>query len=458
MGKEQNDLDEKYWADNEVFNTLCEVVMQNRLICLTGAGISNGLELKDGTKAPDWKELLVRLTERLDDKLNDEQKKDIKELLTDKPIGEELIEAATILKKADKGEFNTAFVNSVRLKEGVYNDIHKQLLKLCPNGIITYNYDEAHENAMNIMKENWSILTPYDEQQINNIILNRFEDKFLLKAHGTVNKEDSMVLTRDAYRDLFVKCPAYKAFLQNLFTNYQSLIVGFGFSDPDFELLIKDIFSSYGSPIQKHIVIKHEQDKSSIDTLYKLRYGMRYLYVKNYDDIPKMLDDCISSGGTYMDNIVKRCVSKELEERSKVHKEIRSMSLVGKKCLASKLMTQIKKIVEMEKKPGYDKSTELSELVYSFGILLDVDSEYKNFLIENVIEKSMDSEPVAHALVTISSHLVMDDIKKIDKWKKRIEENPFRMDDNNPDPHNRTSIYCKYLKAYVEAKYASHSL
>lgn len=459
MSKTHNFLNKKYWRENEAFDTLCEVVMQNRLICLTGAGISKGLKLEDGTKAPDWKELLAELTKSLDDKLSKEQKKDINKLLTDKAIGEELIEAATILKKVDKDLFNKYFTKSIKLEKGAYSDTHKQLLRLCPNGIITYNYDEAHENAMTDMGErgDWTVLTPYNETIIKEIILNRFEYKFLLKAHGTVNEEDNMVLTRDAYRDLFVKYPAYKAFLQNLFTNYQLLIVGFGFSDPDFDLLIKDIFSAYGSPIQKHIVIKHEKQKSSMDTFYKLRYGMSYLYVKNFADIPHILNDCISSGGRYMDDVVERCVSKEIKVRSKVHKEIRSMSLVGKRCLASKLIPKIKEIVGMEKQPAYDKSTELSELVYSFGQLLDVDDAYKNFLIENIIEKSIDSEPVAHALTTISSYLVMDDIKKIDKWEKRIKENPFRTDKNNPDPHNRTLIYCKYLKAYVEAKYASRS-
>ncbi|MDE5590139.1 MAG: SIR2 family protein, partial [Acetatifactor sp.] len=325
MSKKEGSSDKRYWAGNEVFDTLCEVVMQNRLICLTGAGISKNLKLEDGTDAPDWRGLLSKLSGDLKEKLDNEQKKDIDELLSDKAKGEELIEAATILKKADKDLFNKYFVKSVKLENGVCSDTHKQLLKLCPNGIITYNYDEAHENAMEAMgqKNDWTVLTPYDEDKIKEIILNRFEHKFLLKAHGTVDEQDNMVLTRDSYRDLFVKYPAYKAFLQNLLTNYQLLIVGFGFSDPDFELLIKNIFSAYGSPIQKHIVIKHEHHKSSMDTFYKLRYGMNYLYVKDYNDIPIILEDCISSGGKYMDNVIDICLSKEIEKRSKVHKDIR---------------------------------------------------------------------------------------------------------------------------------------
>lgn len=454
----ENKNKNNYWRKMSVFNDLCEIVMQNRLVCLTGAGISKGLKLENGNSAPDWKELLLSINEKIDDKLDNEQKEDVRLLLENEPKGEELIEASTILRNADEDKFRKYLVESVKLEKGVFTETHMDLLNLDPNGIITYNYDEAHENSMDksSVKSNWTILMPHNEEKIKEIIINRFQHKFLLKAHGTVGDEESMVLTRDSYRDLFVKHPSYKAFLQNIFTNYQLLIIGFGFSDPDFDLLIKDIFSSYGSPIQKHIVIKHIREKSSMDTLYKLRYGMNYLYVEKFIDISLILKECAKDGGEYIENIIKQCLSEKLEERSKVHKEIRNLSIIGKKCLAGKLMTKIEKIVEEEKEPSYDRSTELSELVYSFGILLDVDETYKQFLITNVIEKSIDSEPVAHALTLIASYLTLDDMDKIDKWINRFESNPFRKDPHNPDPHNRNLVYCEYLKVYVEAKYVEH--
>ncbi|MCM1414479.1 MAG: SIR2 family protein, partial [bacterium] len=189
----------EYWTRMEEFNILCEIVMQNRLVCLTGAGISKNLELQDGTTAPDWKELLDKLAKKLNDKLDKEQKKDIKNLLAKNATGEQMIEAATILKRADKKLFDQSFVNAVKLKEGIFSPTHKCLLELCPNGIITYNYDEAHENALKASAKNdWIVLTPYEEDKIVEIVLNRFNQKFLLKAHGTVSKKDNMVLTRDS--------------------------------------------------------------------------------------------------------------------------------------------------------------------------------------------------------------------------------------------------------------------
>lgn len=88
--------------------------------------------------------------------------------------------------------------------------------------------------------------------------------------HGTAEDIESMVLTRESYRNLLNKYPYYKAFIQHVFTNYQLLIIGFGMSDPDFDSLLQNIFSVFGSPIQEHIVIKHKNEKTSKDTLYKL--------------------------------------------------------------------------------------------------------------------------------------------------------------------------------------------
>src|SRR5205809_4931657 len=85
-------------------------------------------------------------------------------------------------------------------------------------------------------------------------------DTFLVKAHGSIGVNDgrdySVVLTAESYRDLFVKQPAYRAFLQHVFTNFNMLIVGFGMADPDFDLLLHDVLSQFGSPLQNHVLIR----------------------------------------------------------------------------------------------------------------------------------------------------------------------------------------------------------
>lgn len=52
---------EKPWRKDKNFIKLCDIVASNKLICLTGAGISKKLTLKNGGTAPDWRDLLIEI-------------------------------------------------------------------------------------------------------------------------------------------------------------------------------------------------------------------------------------------------------------------------------------------------------------------------------------------------------------------------------------------------------------
>ena len=91
-----------------------------------------------------WKEIY----EKVKNKLSDIDRKDVLELLSSDAIGEQLIEASSILYNADKKLFADALVKSAQLQDDETSETHKALLELSPLGIITYNYDTAHENAI----------------------------------------------------------------------------------------------------------------------------------------------------------------------------------------------------------------------------------------------------------------------------------------------------------------------
>ena len=51
----------KYWLYDDNFGKLCDIVASNKLICLTGAGISTTLKLRNGNSSPDWQQLLINI-------------------------------------------------------------------------------------------------------------------------------------------------------------------------------------------------------------------------------------------------------------------------------------------------------------------------------------------------------------------------------------------------------------
>ncbi len=334
----------KEWLNNPVFKKLCDAVAENNLVCLTGAGISKGLVLKNGERAPDWQELLENIKSAVGNDFSDTEKDDLNIILSNNPSGENLIEASSILCSKNRKVFLKALSDAVDLKEGQTSLTHKRLLDLLPKGILTYNYDNAHETAIKKAKANnkWKIILPSDEHSIVEELKSNLNKPFLFKMHGSIKSKRTMVLTRESYRDLFIKYPFYKAFIQQIFTNYQLLIIGFGLSDPDFEMLLQNTFSTFGSPIQDHIVIKHIKDKSSEDVIYKRRYGLNFLYIEDFSHIPEILKDCLFTPGSIVNEIIDNCINSCLSVRRKSHSDVRALSDIGKKCLANILEKKIR--------------------------------------------------------------------------------------------------------------------
>jgi hypothetical protein len=441
-----------YLRGDEVFGLLCDMVASDHLVCMTGAGVSTGLSLKNGAGTmPEWGQLLDAIYRKLISSLNDVQKSDVEALLKN-ATGEELIEVASILYQAESVAFENAFLNALTLREGETTDAHRKLLALCPRGILTFNYDKAHENALQEENLQWDILLPFKEQRLLKALQRQLRTPFLLKAHGTLEDFKSIVLTRESYRDLFIKFPTYRAFMQNILTNYQLLIVGFSLSDPDFDMLIQNVFSIYGSPLQKHVVIKHEDTKTAKDTLYRLRYGLHFLYVRDFADIPVVLDACMHTLGPEMVKIINLCTDGNREVRSGVHRSLPSLSVPGRKCLANVIEEKIRMLISQETDVNYSGNTELSEWVYTYRMLDIYSEDHKKFLIEEVIEKSVYVEPIAHAMATLRNTLQKSDLPIIERWIQRFKTPTLHTDAENPDPDNKLFVYANYLRVYVRAK------
>lgn len=339
------------------------------------------------------------------------------------------------------------------------------MLELHSRGIITYNYDHAHENAIKELGRDleWGEpLHPKDNDLLLYALRDNLSKPFLLKAHGSQNDPESIVLSRESCRNLYHQFPAHKAFMQNIFTNFQLLIVGFGLSDPEFNGMIENSFNMFGSPLQKHVVVKHRKNATPRDELFRLRFGLHFLYVEEHDHLYSILVDCLHEISPHIQEIVNACmyvanVAKDKTEartiRSEAHAKIRELNEPGKRALSAQLKTKIIHLIAKEQMKGYSENTELSKYVYTLGQVDVKNRESKEFLIKEVVEKSVYVEPIAHALVTLTSALEESDIPRIDGWIERINNTELLVDDKNPDPDKRLIIYAECLKAFLRAKH-----
>jgi hypothetical protein len=59
--------------------------------------------------------------------------------------------------------------------------------------------------------------------------------------HGDISSPDSIVLTSQDYDRLILRSPFVRTFLQAVFLNFTLLFIGYSVSDPDFQLVLKEL-------------------------------------------------------------------------------------------------------------------------------------------------------------------------------------------------------------------------
>jgi hypothetical protein len=188
------------------------------------------------------------------------------------------------------GDFDRLIEDATTPEDGQTTETHRALLDLQPRGIVTWNYDDAHENSLQERGQCWKVLDPWNESLLV-AIRSGLREPFLLKAHGSVGNrtlsgEDltpyhSVVLSSESYRDIAVRQPAYRGFMQHIFTNFNLLIVGFGMADPDFDLLLGQVFGQYGFSIQTHVLIRvasEQEETKGQEVRLRRDHGIRTLY------------------------------------------------------------------------------------------------------------------------------------------------------------------------------------
>lgn len=442
------------WHDQRSFRLLCDLVASDRLVCLTGAGISVNLPQADNPskKLPGWRDLLEQLSRRLRSKLNEVDRRDCDQLLNPcsgaGPIsGRHLIMAASILRAASPKEFDKVFRRAIRTVEGSYSDTHAALLEMRPRGVVTFNYDNAHEAAaQKALAEPvpFQLLLPRDEEAFAQALSGKLEQPFLLKAHDSIDSANELILTQESYRHILAKAPAYSAFFQNLLTNFHFLVVGFGLDDPDFDLFVDTVVNQYGSPLHEHVVIRHQNQHGRNEVLLRRRYGFHTLYVSDWAHIPLILRDATRMPGPRLRATIKKCLSPVMKKRVDGHRELAELGPAGKAVASASLWGM------MDEQVRKRDSFAISEIAYSLG---RIDPRMNKDRLVNIVETAFHTDPVGRALTVLREALEPTDVRRLKLWRRRFAKTHLE------GPRQaRLLVYLDYLIEYVPNKYNSFKL
>lgn len=196
--------------------SLARFARRSELVLFIGAGVSMGAGLSS------WQGLLDALLDRVDTKIADVER--FRQL--------DVRDQAHLLRKhfTTPERYHAVFEDV--LQTGRYSVGHGLLASLRTREAVTTNYDDLYELASRTANRTCAVL-PYEP------VLD--QDRWLLKLHGSLERPDDMVLTRDDYLGLQARAGALFGVLQAMLMTRHMLFVGYSLNDDTFHRVMHEV-------------------------------------------------------------------------------------------------------------------------------------------------------------------------------------------------------------------------
>ena len=207
--------------------TLVDHLRDKRCVLFCGSGVSASAGL------PTWKTLLTHIVEQLAGPVRDDANQEELRRLIDSG---KLLEVADHCKEALGPPYYDILSEQLRGVRETVPEIHRIITKLPFASVVTTNYDKLLERAYATVG-NWPRTpTHRDLDTLGPLLFNG--GFFILKAHGDIDRPDSLVLTTRDYQEIIHANPSFNAFFSALLLTKAVLFVGYSLNDPDFRLLM----------------------------------------------------------------------------------------------------------------------------------------------------------------------------------------------------------------------------
>jgi hypothetical protein len=115
---------------------------------------------------------------------------------------------------------------------------------------------------------------------------------FVLKAHGTIERPETIVLTEKDYATLIHNSPGYRTFLKALFLDRTVLFLGFGLNDPELRLLLEELREIFDGHTPHHYALLDVSGTTETEQKnFEAHYGVRIIpYLPSATDHPEVIE------------------------------------------------------------------------------------------------------------------------------------------------------------------------
>ena len=248
-------VEENIKSYNETFRILREAQNENRLVLFIGAGISadSGMPL--------WSEAIDKISKALDlQKQNDDTLKIPQYYYNSR----------------GKKEYNEFMRKIFKYGEDLKTTtLHKKLIGLGTNTIITTNYDHLIEKAA---QENGEVMQVVS-QDIDLPYLR--SGRQLIKIHGDF-EHDNYVLKEDDYLHYSSNFKLIETYIKSIIGSKIVLFVGYSLSDPDIKHIFSWVKEILNQNFQRAYIIVTREEPNELKKDYFKNLGVNIIYASEF--------------------------------------------------------------------------------------------------------------------------------------------------------------------------------
>jgi hypothetical protein len=222
---------------------LAQAVRSRKCILFVGSGLSCAAGY------PSWGEMVLRLVDEAR-QIPGAKVQGLEELVEKKDWFSLAEFARTTLTPFDYGEV----LKEMFGETGRPSRAHELIARTDFRGIITTNFDRLLE--IHITRVRNSMPSIFTTRGIDAMAVALFTPGlFIYKMHGDMLEPHSIVLTASDYDEMILFSPHTRSFLHGAMLNYTLLFVGYSLSDPDFQLVLRELSLMFQNRVPKHYAL-----------------------------------------------------------------------------------------------------------------------------------------------------------------------------------------------------------
>jgi hypothetical protein len=170
------------------------------------------------------------------------------------------------------------------------SELHRAILLLKQRIVITTNFDKLLETAYSTSGEtHHPQLATRSEPKVFKAL--RDDELHLIKLHGTIDDEESLIFTSSSYKKQAYGNWFYSALLQNLLLTHTFLFIGFSMSDPAVSLAVEVHAQRFPDTRPHYIILPEPVSEQMIEVSKQLRglYVIPYSPARNHRQLPALI-------------------------------------------------------------------------------------------------------------------------------------------------------------------------